>query len=110
VREKQQRKEGARTASAHHLPHHLAIGSHPASSLLLITHLLDHSNRLHYKGLALVRVSSLVCDIASVVFPTTRALIDECRPLTPFAEVHDGCGECEKSSKRKEQEQEQEEL
>jgi hypothetical protein len=47
----------------------LAIGSHPASSLPLITHLLDHSDMLHCKGLALVRVSSLVCDIASVVFP-----------------------------------------
>jgi hypothetical protein len=32
------------------------------------------------------------------------------RWLTPFAEVHDGCGECKKSSKKKEQEQEQEEL
>jgi hypothetical protein len=41
------------------------------------------------------------------VFPS-RARIEECRPLTPFAEVHDGCGEYEKSSKRKEQEQEQE--
>jgi hypothetical protein len=30
--------------------------------------------------------------------------------LTPFAEVHDGCVDCMKSSKRKEQEQEQEEL